>query len=359
MPLNAQPTKSDASIGRVKSDSRPLTNINTQVPAAEFERFKTVVIDIADEVGNHLGGGGFQNLNVRVDALETSTASVVSGSTGGTDNRILRADGSGGSTLQNSPVGLDDSGILTGVGGIASTVATGLANIISNVGGGFTALLRRSLLQFSGAEAAAVVVADVSAGAGVGLVVRAGNTTDAGQDGGTTTLIAGQAGAGGVDGIVAIGTSQTSVVQVGGTGKTVSFLGDVEIAEDCQIDGTVSINGELQVAQDLSVAGVILPRAPRVVAGTTDTPTPADHGRTVEFTSGSAITVTLDELTKGCTIKFRQVGAGQITLVGGTATIQIDPLFAAKTRGQHAWIAAEWGDDTTKVGVYGNLALAP
>jgi hypothetical protein len=280
------------------------------------------------------------------------------GTTGATDNRVLRADGTGGATIQNSAVTIDDSAVISGVGKLATIVATNLANIIENVGGGLTTYLRRSALQFSGGEDASLTVADVAAGAGKGLTVRAGNSTAAAAAGGVTTIIGGAAGEGGTDGTVAIGTAQTSAITIGEAAKTASFLGDVEIAEDCEVTGTVVIGGELQVAQDLSVDGVILPRAPRVVTGTTDTPTPADHGRTVEFTSGSAITVTLDELTKGCTIKFRQRGAGQITLTNGTATIQIDALFQAKTRAQYAWIAAEWGDDPTTVAVYGNLALA-
>lgn len=44
----------------------------------------------------------------------------IGGSTGSTDNRILRADGTGGATLQNSAVTCDDSGNLTGVGTINS-----------------------------------------------------------------------------------------------------------------------------------------------------------------------------------------------------------------------------------------------
>lgn len=39
---------------------------------------------------------------------------TIGGSTGATDNRVLRADGTGGSTLQNSAVSIDDSGNVTG-----------------------------------------------------------------------------------------------------------------------------------------------------------------------------------------------------------------------------------------------------
>lgn len=45
-----------------------------------------------------------------------SAGGSIGGSTGATDNRVLRADGTGGATVQNSAVGIDDSGNVTGVG---------------------------------------------------------------------------------------------------------------------------------------------------------------------------------------------------------------------------------------------------
>lgn len=44
--------------------------------------------------------------------------SVISGSTGATDNRVLRSDGTGGGTAQSSAVAIDDSGNITGAGTI-------------------------------------------------------------------------------------------------------------------------------------------------------------------------------------------------------------------------------------------------
>jgi len=54
----------------------------------------------------------------------TPSSSGVGGSTGATDNRVLRADGTGGSTLQNSALGIDDSGRLsvTTSGNVASDI---------------------------------------------------------------------------------------------------------------------------------------------------------------------------------------------------------------------------------------------
>lgn len=57
--------------------------------------------------------------------LQTALNAKMGGSTGATDNRILRADGTGGSTVQNSAVTIDDSGNISGLGTISgSGVAT-------------------------------------------------------------------------------------------------------------------------------------------------------------------------------------------------------------------------------------------
>lgn len=51
----------------------------------------------------------------RIIAVADTGGGGIGGSTGSTDNRVLRADGTGGSTLQNSLVGIDDNGDVTGV----------------------------------------------------------------------------------------------------------------------------------------------------------------------------------------------------------------------------------------------------
>lgn len=54
-----------------------------------------------------------------------------SGSTGSTDNRLLRADGTGGATIQASPITVDDSGNMSGVGtlGVGAITTTGLLTV--------------------------------------------------------------------------------------------------------------------------------------------------------------------------------------------------------------------------------------
>lgn len=53
------------------------------------------------------------------------------GSTGSTDNALLRADGTGGATLQASSVTVDDSGNMSGVGtlGVGAITTTGLLTV--------------------------------------------------------------------------------------------------------------------------------------------------------------------------------------------------------------------------------------
>lgn len=57
---------------------------------------------------------------LKVSALVTG----IGGSTGATDNRLLRSDGTGGSTLQNSVISVDDSGNTSGMGTLASGAIT-------------------------------------------------------------------------------------------------------------------------------------------------------------------------------------------------------------------------------------------
>jgi hypothetical protein len=51
------------------------------------------------------------------------------GSTGSTDNRILRSDGTGGATVQNSAVTIDDNGNISGLGTVACGAITASGNI--------------------------------------------------------------------------------------------------------------------------------------------------------------------------------------------------------------------------------------
>jgi len=88
-----------------------------------------------------------QNVGSNTTAIVTAltsiataiTNSLIGGSTGTTANRLLRAKGTGARALQNSPVGCDDSGNLTGVGTVTVSTAGGFR---TGTSAGNTALLQ-------------------------------------------------------------------------------------------------------------------------------------------------------------------------------------------------------------------------
>lgn len=53
-------------------------------------------------------------------AAIVAEAGVFDGSTGSADNRLLRSDGSGGASIQNSPITVDDSGNLSGAAAVGT-----------------------------------------------------------------------------------------------------------------------------------------------------------------------------------------------------------------------------------------------
>jgi hypothetical protein len=83
---------------------------------------------VDDEVASLLVAGSGITLTYN-DASNTLTVaasggSSIGGSTGSTDNALLRADGTGGATLQSSAVTIDDSGNTSGVGTLATSGLT-------------------------------------------------------------------------------------------------------------------------------------------------------------------------------------------------------------------------------------------
>ena len=93
-------------------------------------------------------------------ALQPSSTGTIIGSTGGTDNRVLRADGTGGTTVQSSAVSIDDSGNVSGVGtlGCGAITSTGV------------------LLTPKGSDIASASTVDLAAATG-NFVVVTGTTT--------------------------------------------------------------------------------------------------------------------------------------------------------------------------------------
>ena len=85
---------------------------------------------IDDEVASLLVAGTGITLTYNDGAGTLTIANTgLGGSTGSTDNRILRADGTGGATVQNSAVTIDDSGNISGLAMITSTRAGSLGAV--------------------------------------------------------------------------------------------------------------------------------------------------------------------------------------------------------------------------------------
>jgi hypothetical protein len=74
-------------------------------------------------------------------------------------------------------------------------------------------------------------------------------------------------------------------------------------------------------------------------ATTARTLSAADCGQTINFTSGSAITLTtLSTLPVGCHIVVRQGGAGQVTVADGASASHVSASSYTKTRAQYSKI---------------------
>lgn len=94
--------------------------------------------------------------------------------------------------------------------------------------------------------------------------------------------------------------------------------------------GATGPQGIQGVQGDWSAAQTI-----RTVVGTTDTPTTADAGRLVTFTSSSAVTVTITAalaLSAGQRIDFAQLGSGQVTFVASGVTLNATPTLKTRAR---------------------------
>lgn len=63
-------------------------------------------------------GSATSSTYLRGDSTWATISAGIGGSTGASDNRVLRADGTGGGTLQSSAVTIDDSGNVTGAGSV-------------------------------------------------------------------------------------------------------------------------------------------------------------------------------------------------------------------------------------------------
>lgn len=95
--------------------------------------------------------GTYALASVTVDAQGRLTAAAGGGSTGSTDNALLRADGTGGATAQNSPVIVADSGGISGYRENQITISGTTYTLSDSIASG-------SVLCFTSSSAVAVTV---------------------------------------------------------------------------------------------------------------------------------------------------------------------------------------------------------
>ena len=89
---------------------------------------------IDDEVASLLVAGTGITLTYNDGAGTLTIANTgIGGSTGSTDNRILRSDGTGGATVQGSAVTIDDSGNISGLGTVSCGAITSVTAAVSGL----------------------------------------------------------------------------------------------------------------------------------------------------------------------------------------------------------------------------------
>ena len=113
-------------------------------------------------LANGAGSGAFTNGDTfSIVFYRTGDPGAIGGTTGASDNRLLRADGTGGATVQSSAITVDDSGNTSGVGTFSSGTITTSGNIelghasdttLSRVSAGVVAVESVNLLRTAGNE---------------------------------------------------------------------------------------------------------------------------------------------------------------------------------------------------------------
>jgi hypothetical protein len=138
-------------------------------------------------------------------------------------------------------------------------------------------------------------------------------------------------GGSGTVGTLALGNATSGTVTLG---TVTGALGSVTASLPANT-GTIA---ELNLAQTWTAAQTFGAVFGGIITDSTTTRTlgAGDCGQTINFTSGSAITVTTANLAVGCHIVVRQAGAGQITIAAGGGTTIVSASSWTKTRAQYS-----------------------
>ena len=76
----------------------------------------------------------FQSVEEALDDILYGNDAKIGGSTGATDNRLVRSDGTGGKTIQSTGITVDDSGNIS-VGGVSVPLVATAAQYRSDTSG--------------------------------------------------------------------------------------------------------------------------------------------------------------------------------------------------------------------------------
>lgn len=190
------------------------------------------------------GNGSFSasdRLSVQfVRAGDKGADGTIAGSTGATDNRIIRADGTAGTTLQSSAVTIDDSGNITGVGTLDAGVTTITSSSTAALSVGQNGATNPAFRVNANTASSATGVSVVSAAAAAGVSINA-QSSGAAED-----LNLNAKGTG----VVSVGKTSTGGVTLAAGGGAVTVTGTLELgnASDTTISrvsaGIIAVEGQ-------------------------------------------------------------------------------------------------------------------
>ncbi len=119
------------------------------------------------------------------------------------------------------------------------------------------------------------------------------------------------------------------------TGGNIAALTGAEIMAILSAAATAAFDFAAQ-----EISNYLIPQ--KIETGTTYTVVAADSGKTIDLANAAAITVTVpNSLAVGFTCKFRQAGAGQVTIAAGASATMRQRQSHTKTAGQWAEVGIE------------------
>lgn len=303
---------------------------------------------ITTPIAATLGGTGLSSLgsslqylrvNAGATALEYATlAAGIGGSTGSTDNALLRADGTGGATLQSSDVTLSDNAGLLGLG--ITGVTSGSSRTISAMGSAADILLAISSKGVSPMQlnvSSGIRSVQIGNTTGVTRVLHAGTSDNSNSQVTYIISLDHLAGNGANPGIgvgMELRTWDGSNIQTGTTIESVAT--DVTGSSqdyDFVVRNMAAGSAAVERFRITSVGGIVL-NATNTAGGTTGNQTINKPSGTVNFAAAAtSITITNSLVTSSsivfCTVRTNDATAVIKNVVPGSGSFVITLSSAA------------------------------